>query len=178
MKRTSVQSLSTVFFFLMVFMVFTAVSASAASRVGVVNLQQVLDKSKVGMAATKKMEAKMQQFKTSLDREKRAVLTLQRNMKKKADVWNEATKKEKLLELQRKKRDFRVKQDDANLEMRNLQEKYLAPIMKQLEVVVKEVARAKGVSVILPNTAVLYSDKSVHMTDEVTRALDRKTRGR
>lgn len=176
MKRTSVWSLSTVFFFLMVFMVFTTVSASAASRVGVVNLQQVLDKSRVGMAATKKMEARMQQFKNSLDREKRTVLALQRNMKKKADVWNESTKKEKRLELQRKTRDFRVKQDDANLEMRNLQEKYLAPIMKQLEVVVKEVARAKGISVILPNTAVLYADKSADMTDEVTRALNRRAR--
>ncbi|CAK8716336.1 MAG: OmpH family outer membrane protein [Candidatus Electrothrix sp. LOE1_4_5] len=176
MKRTSVRSLSTVFFFLMVFMVFTVVSASAATRVGVVNLQQVLDKSTAGMAATKRMEAKMQQFKTSLEREKRTVLALQRNMEKKADVWNDATKKEKLLELQRKKRDFRVKQDDANLEMRNLQEKYLAPIMKKLEVVVKEVAKARGISVILPNTTVLYFDKSVDMTDEVTRALNRKIR--
>lgn len=175
MKRTNVLSLSTVFFFLfLTVMVFPVISASAASRVGVVNLQQVLDKSRVGMAATKKMEARMQQFKTSLERDKKTILALQRNMKKKADVWNEATKKEKFLELQRKKRDFRMKQDDANLEMKTLQEKYLAPIMKKLEVVVQDVARSKGISVMLPNTAVLYSDRSVDMTDEVTRALNRK----
>lgn len=171
MKRTSVLIFSSVFFFLTIF---TVASAGAASSVGVVNLQKVLDKSSAGVAAKKKMEAKMKEFKTSLDKEKEAVLALQKEMQKKADAWNEETKKEKALELQRKKRDFRVKQDDANLEMRTLQEKYLAPIMKKLEVVVKEVAKAKGVSVIIPNTAVLYFDKNVDMTSEITAALNKK----
>jgi outer membrane protein len=154
--------------------VFTVVSASAAASVGVVNLQEVLDKSSAGVSAKKKMEAKMKEFKASLDKEKKALVALQKEMQKKADAWNESTKKEKALELQRKKRDFRVKQDDANLEMRNLQEKHLAPIMKKLEVVVQEVAKSKGVSVIIPNTAVLYHDKSVDMTADVTSALNKK----
>ncbi|MCW5205217.1 OmpH family outer membrane protein, partial [Desulfobulbus sp. N2] len=165
--------LSSVFFFLTVF---TVVSVSAAPSVGVVNLQHVLDKSSVGVAAKNKMEAKMKEFKASLDKEKEAVLALQKEMQKKVDVWNEETKKGKVLELQRKKRDFRVKQDDANLEMRNLQEKHLAPIMKKLEAIVQEVAKEKGVSVIMPNTAVLYFDKSVDMTDDVTAALNKKTK--
>ncbi|MCI5218251.1 MAG: OmpH family outer membrane protein [Candidatus Electrothrix sp. LOE2] len=172
-KRTSALIVSSVFFFLTVFAV---VSASAGPGVGVVNLQQVLDKSSAGIAAKKKMEAKMKEFKASLDKEKEAVLALQKEMQKKADAWNEETKKEKALELQRKKRDFRVKQDDANLEMRNLQEKHLAPIMKQLEEIVQEVAKEKGVSVIIPNTAVLYHDKNVDMTDAVTAALNKKMR--
>ena len=171
MKRTSILILASVFFFLTVF---TVVSASAAASVGVVNLQKVLDTSSAGLAAKKKMEAKMKEFKASLDKEKKAVVALQKEMQKKADAWNESTRKEKSLELQRKKRDFRVKQDDANLEMRNLQEKHLAPIMKKLEVVVQEVAKAKGVSVIIPNTAVLYHDKSVDMTGAVTKALNKK----
>ena len=171
MKRTSVLIYSSVFFLLTIF---TVVSASAAPGVGVVNLQKVLDKSSAGTAAKKKMEAKMKEFKTSLDKEKKAVLAFQDEMRKKADAWNEATRKEKALELQRKKRDFRVMQDDANLEMKNLQEKYLAPIMKKLEIVVEEVAKEKGVSVIIPNTTVLYFDKDVDMTSEVTAALNKK----
>ncbi|WP_446011077.1 OmpH family outer membrane protein [Candidatus Electrothrix sp.] len=174
MKRTSILILASVFFFLTVFTVFTVVSASAAASVGVVNLQKVLDTSSAGVAAKKKMEVKMKELKASLDKEKKALVALQKDMQKKVDVWNESTKKEKALELQRKKRDFRVKQDDANLEMRNLQEKYLAPIMKKLEVVVQEVAKDKGVSVIIPNTAVLYHDKSVDMTNEITAALNKK----
>ena len=171
MKRTSVLIFSSVFFFLTIF---TAVSESASPGIGVVNLQQVLDKSSVGVAAKKKMEEKMKEFKASLDKEKEEVLALQKEMQKKADTWNEETQKEKALELQRRKRDSRVKQDDANLEMRNLQEKHLAPIMKELEGIVEEVAKAKGVSAIIPNTAVLYFDKSVDMTEDVTAALNKK----
>ncbi|MCI5122320.1 MAG: OmpH family outer membrane protein, partial [Candidatus Electrothrix sp. AUS4] len=102
-KRTSALIFSSVFFFLTIF---TAVSASAAPSVGVVNLQQVLDKSSAGIAAKKKMEAKMKEFKASLDKEKEDVLAFQKELQKKADAWNEETKKEKALELQRKKRDI------------------------------------------------------------------------
>jgi outer membrane protein len=154
--------------------VFSAVSVGAAPSVAVVNLQQVLDKSRAGSAAKDKMEKKMKEFKADLDKEKKAVLALQEEMKKKASVWSEDKKKEKMLELQRKKRDFRVKQEDANMEMRNLQEKYLAPIMKKLEVIVKEVATEKNISIIMPNTAVLYFDKTVDVTSAVTAALNAK----
>ena len=112
MKRTSALILSSIFFFLAVVAV---VSANAAPGIAVVNLQQVLDKSSAGLAAKKKMEAKMKEFKASLDKEKKAVMDLQKEMQKKADAWNETTRKEKALELQRKKRDFRVQQDDTNL---------------------------------------------------------------
>ena len=171
MKIRSLANVSCAFF---VFAVLSAVPVGATPSVAVVNLQKVLDKSSVGAAAKGKMEKKMKEFKADLDKEKKALVALQEDMKKKASVWSEDKKKEKILELQRKKRDFRVKQEDANLEMRNLQEKYLAPIMKKLEGIVKEVATEKNISVIMPNTAVLYFDKTVDMTDAVTSALNTK----
>ncbi|MCI5221313.1 MAG: OmpH family outer membrane protein [Candidatus Electrothrix sp. AR4] len=171
MKKSSIAAVSCAFF---MFALLSAIPVSAAPGVAVVNLQKVLEKSSVGLAAKKKMEKKMKEFKADLDKEKKGVLALQEEMKKKVSVWSEEKKKEKVLELQRKKRDFKVKQEDANIEMRTLQEKYLAPIMKKLEGIVKEVAAEKGVSVIMPNTAVLYFDKTVDMTETITAALNAK----
>ncbi len=169
-----IKNLFVVYCAFFVLAVLSAAPASAAPSVAVVNLQKVLEKSKAGATAKKKMEAKMKEFKTDLEKEKKDVLALQEEMKKKISVWSEEKKKEKALELQRKKRDFKVKQEDANIEMRTLQEKYLAPIMQKLETIVKEVAKKKGVSVIMPNTAVLYFDKTVDITEAVTSALNAK----
>jgi outer membrane protein len=156
----------------LIFAAGSVLPAAAASGVAVVNLQKVLEKSRAGTSAKSKMDKKMNQLKAELEKEKKALLALQDEIKKKASAWSEEKKQEKAIELQRKNRDFRVKQDDANLEMRKLQEKYLAPIMKELEGVVKEVATKKGISVMLPNTAVLYSDPSADMTEDVTKALN------
>ncbi len=173
MKIQNLVAVSCAFFMLVIL---SSVPAGAATSVAVVNLQQVLDKSRAGSAAKRKMEVKMKEFKSDLNRERKALLFLQEQMQKKASVWSESKKQERALALQRKKRDFRAKQEDANLEMRNLQEKYLAPIMKKLEDIVKEVATAKHISVIMPNTAVLYFDKTVDITDTVTSALNAKMR--
>ncbi|XOF32615.1 MAG: OmpH family outer membrane protein [Candidatus Electrothrix sp. YB6] len=169
-----IRSLVAVFCISLIFAVGFVLPAAAASGVAVVNLQKVLEKSKAGMSAKSKMDKKMKQLKAELEKEKKALLALQDEIKKKASAWSEEKKQEKGIEMQRKTRDFRVKQDDANIEMRKLQEQYLAPIMKKLEGVVKDVATKKGISVMLPNTAVLYSDPSVDMTEDVTKALNAK----
>ena len=66
------------------------------------------------------------------------------------------------------------KQEDANLEMKKLQEKNLTPIMKKLETIVTEVAKAKGYTVVLPRNGVLYFDKAVDITADTTKALNAK----
>uniref|UniRef100_UPI004055BA74 OmpH family outer membrane protein n=1 Tax=Candidatus Electronema sp. TaxID=2698783 RepID=UPI004055BA74 len=75
---------------------------------------------------------------------------------------------------QKKRRELEAKQDNANLEMKNLQDRYLAPIMKELENIVREVAKSKGYSLVLPSNAVLYFDNSVDLTADVTKSLNAK----
>ncbi|MCI5147515.1 MAG: OmpH family outer membrane protein, partial [Candidatus Electrothrix sp. AR3] len=63
--------------------------------------------------------------------------------------------------------------DDANLEMKKIQDKHLAPIMKKLEPIVKQVAQSQGISVVLPNNAVIYFDDAMDITAEVTNKLNK-----
>uniref|UniRef100_UPI004056959C OmpH family outer membrane protein n=1 Tax=Candidatus Electronema sp. TaxID=2698783 RepID=UPI004056959C len=120
----------------------TVSSAVAAEiKTAVLNIQDVLTKSSAGLAAKDKIEKRMQDLKASLDKEKNQLLAFQEEMKKKASVWSEDKKQEQLLEFQKKRRELEAKQDNANLEMKNLQDRYLAPIMKELENIVREVAK-------------------------------------
>jgi outer membrane protein len=152
----------------------TASIAAAEMKLAVLNIQDVLTKSSAGLAAKDKIEKRMKDLKASLDSDKQQLISFQDEMKKKASVWSEDKKQEQLLEFQKKRRDLEAKQDNANLEMKNLQDRYLAPIMKELENIVRDVAKSKGYALVLPSNAVLYFDNSVDLTADVTKSLNAK----
>ena len=146
---------------------------AAETRVGVLNMQKVLRDSKAGQKAQKVMEKRMNELKAKFKKDEEALLALQKEIEKKSSAWSDEMKREKAIEFQKKRRDLGAKQDDANLELKQLREKHLAPIMKQLRQVVKAEAKKGGYTVILPNNAVLYHDESADITGAVTKALDK-----
>lgn len=152
----------------------TASIAAAEMKLAVLNIQDVLTKSSAGLAAKDKIEKRMKDLKASLDSDKQQLISFQEEMKKKASVWSEDKKQEQLLEFQKKRRELEAKQDNANMEMKNLQDRHLAPIMKELESIVREVAKSNGYSLVLPSNAVLYFDNSVDITADVTKSLNAK----
>jgi outer membrane protein len=152
-----------------------AISAhAAATKVAVINIQKVLIDSVAGKNAKAKMEKKMEELKKGLKKEEDALIALQKEIEKKSSAWSDEKKQEKAIEFQKKRRNLGVKQDDANLEMKKLQEKYLTPIMKKLESIVTDVAKAKGYTIVLPRNGVLYFDKAVDITADTTKALNAK----
>ncbi|CAK8716868.1 MAG: periplasmic chaperone for outer membrane proteins Skp [Candidatus Electronema aureum] len=167
MNRTAAL-LAALFFFV------TASVSAAEVKIAVLNIQDVLTKSSAGMAAKSKIEQRMKELKASFESDKQQLTAFQDEMKKKASAWSDDKKQEQLLEFQKKTRDFEFKRDDARKELKNLEDKNLAPIMKELEGIVRSVAAAKGYSVVLPNTAVLYFDNSVDITGEVLNSLNAK----
>jgi len=130
--------------------------------------------SAAGKSAKAKMEKKMEQLKKGLKKDEEALIALQKEIEKKSSAWSDEKKQEKAIQFQKMRRNLGVKQDDANLEMKKLQEKYLTPIMKKLETIVTDVAKAKGYTIVLPRNGVLYFDKAVDITADTTKALNAK----
>jgi len=152
----------------------SAPAGAAATKVAVINIQKVLIESEAGKKAKATMEKKMEELKAGLKKNEEALLALQKEIEKKSSAWSDEKKQEKAMEFQKKRRNLGVQQEDANLEMKNLQEKHLTPIMKKLETIVTEVAKAKGYTIVLPRNGVLYFDKAVDITADTTKALNAK----
>jgi len=173
-KIVKLSSVAVVVIFLMVAVMSNAPAGAADTKVAVINIQKVLVGSEVGKESKVKMEKKMEELKAALKKDEDALLALQKEIEKKSSAWSDEKKQEKAMEFQKMRRDLGVKQDDANLEMKTMQEKYLTPIMKKLETIVTEVAKAKGFAIVLPRTNVLYFDKAVDITEDTTKALNAK----
>lgn len=155
---------------------FTGSALAEGVSIAVLNMQKVVLSSDLGKAAQKDMEQKFKELEKKFKKDEEALVALQNEIEKKSSVWSEEKKQDKAIEFQKLRRDLRVKQDDANLEMKQLQEKRLAPIFEELETVVNKFAKDKGYTVILPGQAVLYAVDSVDITDEVTQALNAKSK--
>lgn len=158
---------------------FLFVSGSAFAEgmtIAVLDMQKVVLNSDLGKAAQKDMEKRFKELEKTFKADEESLAALQNEIEKKSSVWSEEKKQDKAIEFQKLRRDLGVKQDDANLELKQLQEKKLAPIFEELEGVVKKFAKEKGYSMILPGQAVLYAVDGVDITDEVTQALNAKSK--
>jgi len=147
-------------------------SFAADSTVAIVNMQKVLINSKAGKEAQKVLETKVKELQTTFKKDEDNLIALQKEIEKKSTVWSDEVKQEKAIEFQKQRRDLRVKQEDANLEMKRLREQQLNPIWKVLEQVVTDVAKKKGYKVVMPRTSVFFASADVDITDEVVTALD------
>jgi len=152
----------------------TSVFAEAVS-IAVLDMQKVVLSSKLGKDAQKEIEKRVKELEKTFKADEETLIALQDEIEKKSSVWSEEKKQDKSIEFQKLRRDLRAKQDDANVELKQLQEKQLAPIFKELEVVVKKFAEENKYSMILPSQAVLYAIDSVDITDRVTQALNAKS---
>ena len=175
MKRiTQVSSIAVAVVFLIVAVLSSIPARAAETKVAVINIQKVLMDSTAGKKARAKMEKKMKELKKGLKKDEDALIALQKEIEKKSSAWNDNKKQEKAIQFQKMRRNLGVKQEDANMAMKQMQEKNLTPIMKKLESIVTEVAKAKGYAIVLPRNSVLYVDKSVDITAAATKVLNAK----
>lgn len=142
-------------------------------KVGVMNVQKVLTSSVAGKIAKEKFDAKMNELQAKFKLEEEELVAMQKDIEKKSSAWSEETKQAKVLEFQKKRRELQQKTEEARIELKGLQDKELAPILKALEKVVDTYGSANGYTVILDaKNHVIYFDKSVDISDKLIVELD------
>jgi len=158
-------------FFTAVFVPVNSTSA-AEQKIAVLDMQKALAGSDIGKKAQAEMADKVKELQDKFKQDEDELVALQDEIEKKSSVWSDEKKQDKSIEFQKKRRDLRVKQDDANLELKKLQEQKLGPILQDMEKIVDKVAKEKGYTIILPKAAVVYTDPALEITDEITKALN------
>ena len=117
----------------------------------------------------KDLEIQLEQVKSLSEK------TLQQEIEKKSSAWSKEKKGEKIRELQLGQREMQIKSEDAKMELKQLQDKELEPILKMLQTVVSSYGEKNGFSVILDSkVAVLYADSSIEVSEDVKKELDKR----
>jgi outer membrane protein len=153
----------------------SGIANAAEGKIGVMNIQKVLLDSIAGQKAKAIFEKRMNEMKTKFEGDQKALVELQQEIDKKSSAWSKDVQAEKVRELQTKQRELQVKSEDAKLELKQLQDKELEPILKMLQTVVDAYGEKEGYSVILDSkVAVLYASPETDVSDAVKEELDKR----
>lgn len=184
LKMTSIFLVAVTFFFLA-----GLSQASAAQeqqiKIGTINMKEILQKSVAGLAAQKVLETRISELKAKFQPEEEELNALKSDIEKKSSVWTEEVKAEKERTYERRMREFGVKTEEAQYEMKQLEKKVMEPLLKDINDVLESLGKELGYTLILDNTmsglrtktGLVYADSSTDISDQVRQRLDKLSAG-
>jgi outer membrane protein len=146
--------------------------AVVTGRIGVVDMQQVLNQSERGKAAKQKLDQEREARQKELDARQQEVMKLQADLEKQGPVLSDQAKREKGEALQRKVRDIRRLAEDANRDFEKRLGETEADMTREIVRMVQEFGKDQGFTIILERSTLPYGSPTVDITAEVIKRFD------
>lgn len=159
---------------------FAAAPALAEVKIGIIDAQEVLEKSEPGQTVMSEFKGKAEGVKKELERRKDEIEKLREEMEKQSLVLSQDAKQDKELEFKRKVRDY---QDYVQVTQRNLQvenDRLSKPVLEILHKVLKEYGKKNKFTLIVDakTPGVVYADEASDVTKQVILELNKAWRER
>ena len=151
-------------------------ASQAAVRIGVVDLQEVLNKSQKGMAIKQKLDQERAARQKDLDAKREDLMKLQAEFEKQAPLLSEQAKREKSEAIQIKTRDAVRIAEDANRDFDKRVREAELDLSREIVTIVQEYGKDQGYSIILERNSggVPFSSPTVDITSEIIKRYDSK----
>jgi outer membrane protein len=149
-------------------------AAQAGLRIGVVDIQQVLNQSQKGSAMKQKLDQERAGRQRELDAKQQEVMKLQAELDKQAPLLSEQAKRERSEALQRKVRDVRRLAEDANRDFDKRVREAEVDITREIFAVIQEYGKDQGFSLIMERSTLVFTTPAVDITAEVIKRYDAK----
>jgi len=146
--------------------------AAQTIRIGVVDMQQVLNQSERGKATKQKLDQDRDARQKELDARQQEVMKMQADLEKQAPVLSEQAKREKGEALQRKVRDIRRLAEDANRDFEKRLGETEADLTREIVKVVQEYGKDQGYSIVLERSMLPYVSPAADVTPEIIKRFD------
>ena len=148
---------------------------AADLKIGVVDIQTVMEESVPGKAALKELKASFDEMKAELDEYKDKVMKLRQEIQKQSLVLSQEAQIDKETEFRQKFREFQGLQQSYQKKMGLKEEKLTKPILDELKEVIDGYGKKYGYTLVLDkkNSGAIYHDTSVDITEKVIQELNK-----
>lgn len=153
----------------------TTLSVSAAEvKLGYIDLQKALNNCEAGKAAKDKIGVKVKEYETVIDQRQKELKKLKDDIEKQALLLSEEARGAKERDYQQKLKDFQRFTKDIQEELQQRDADFTKSILDDMTKIIAEVGAKDGYTIILEKTesAVLYADDGVDLTDKIIKAYD------
>ncbi len=148
--------------------------ASQPVKIGVVDVQQVLNQSQRGQAVKQKLEQERTGRQKDLDARQQELLKLQAEYEKQAPVLSEQAKREKKEALERRFRDARRVAEDANRDFEKKVREAEMETTREIFTVIQEYGKDQGFSIVLERSSIIFGASAVDVTADIIKRYDGK----
>ena len=150
--------------------------AQSAARVAYIDVQRILARSSVGVAARERLERDKGAMQKDVDGKRGEVEKLREEIEKKGALLSADARKEKQETLERKIRDLRRLVDDYRAELERKEQELLQKVLVDISGIVERVGKQKGFLLIVEKrgAGVIYGSPEADLTDEVIKAVDQE----
>jgi outer membrane protein len=157
-----------------------AISVQAAEfKMGVVDPQSVLEKSKAGKRALEGLKEYVSTRQKLLAKDEEDLRNYEKQLKEQAPKWTDAEKKDKEGQFRTKVQDFQKRAQEFNMELQKKQKELVDEYMKKISTATQAVAEKGGVSIVVDKGSeqtvkiVIYSKDTIDLTEQVIKEFDR-----
>jgi outer membrane protein len=140
-------------------------------KIAFVDLQRALGESNAGKAARERFVNEMERLQAKLRKEKEELDDLREEFDKKAMLLREEERQNKEQALEDKNLEFKRKYEDYQRELKRTDNEYTGAILRELQVVIRDVAQRQGYTLVLEaqSSGILYGNPEADLTDEILR---------
>ncbi len=154
-----------------------AAPARAEQRIGYVDLQRALNEVEEGKAAKAALKAEFDSKQKLLDEKKTEFEKLRGDFEKQASLMSEDARRQKQGELEKKGQELQGFFMQQQKELSERERETTRGIFTKMSAVVREIAEAEGVSVVLQSEALVYGAPSLDLTNELVRKYNDRHKG-
>jgi outer membrane protein len=153
--------------------------AADAFKMGVVDPQVVLEKSKAGKKALDGLKEYVSTRQKLLSRDEEELRNTEKTLKESGSKLSEGEKKEKEAQFRSKIQDYQKRAQEFNQELQGKQKELVDDYMKRIASATQTVAEKGGFSIVVDKGSeqtikiVIYNKDTIDLTDQVIKEFDR-----
>jgi len=146
-------------------------------KIGVINAQEIIAKTKKGINVQKKLENLQKSKQQQLEGLQNVLKQLQKDAV--SPALNAETREKKKREFEDKQIQYKRQLQDAQKDMSEATQKELAALQTEIMPLIQEIGKNKGFTLILDMTGsgIAYFDQAIDITNDVVKAVDAKFPG-
>lgn len=158
---------------------FIAASQAAEFKMGVIDPQVVLEKSKAGKRALDGLREYVATRQKLLSRDEEELRNTEKQLKEQASKLSEGEKKEKETSFRSKIQDYQKRAQEFNQELQGKQKELVDEYMKKIAVATQTVADKGGYQLVLDKGSeqtvkiVIFNKDTIDLTEQVIKEFDR-----
>ncbi|MBC6415175.1 MAG: OmpH family outer membrane protein [Bdellovibrionales bacterium] len=150
-------------------------SFPSIAKTGFVNTMRAFEQTHQGKAVKARLEKESKKAQSELTKLESQLKKEEESLKKEVALLSEQAKNAKLTQFQRRVFEFQKKAKDEEIRLQNLQKELMDPILNRLKVVIGDVAKKAGYSVVKNiGNDILWVSANLDLTDQVYTAYNKK----